>query len=229
MTGDGSAGAAVVAVDGPAGAGKSTVAREVARRLGFLHLDTGAMYRAVTLAALRSGTDLADGVGLGEVARSARIEIESSADGRDRVLLDGEDVTEAVRSAEVTAAVSTVAAVRPVREALVAAQRRLARDGSGAVLEGRDIGSVVFPDARWKFYLDASADERARRRASEIAEFGRPADADAIRREIDRRDAADSNRPVNPLVRLPDAVYLDSTGLTVEQVVEEIVRRVRGG
>lgn len=218
----------VVAIDGPAGAGKSTVAREVARRLSFLHLDTGAMYRAVTLAALRGGVDLGDAVGLGDVARRLRIGIEATADGKDRVAVDGEDVTEAIRSSEVTAAVSTVAAVRHVREALVEAQRRLAGEGRGAVLEGRDIGSVVFPNARWKFYLDASSGERARRRAAELAEFGRESEIGEVRREIERRDAADTIRPVAPLVRLPDAVYLDSTGLSVDQVVEEIIQRVRG-
>lgn len=219
----------VVAIDGPAGAGKSTVAREVARRLRFVHVDTGAMYRAVTWAALRAGIDIgSDAVGLGELARTIRIRFETGPGGQDRVFVNDEDVTEAIRSAEVNAVVSTVAAVRQVREALVAEQRRLGREAEGAVLEGRDIGSVVFPDARWKFYLDASSEERSRRRAAELASFGRSVDAAEVRREIERRDAADTLRAVAPLTRLPDATYLDSTGLSVDEVVEEIVRRVKG-
>ncbi|HET9074482.1 MAG TPA: (d)CMP kinase [Solirubrobacteraceae bacterium] len=195
----------VIAIDGPAGAGKSTVARAVADALGFTLLDSGAMYRCVALEALRSGDDPA--------AVAARIEIRLG----ERVLLDGEDVTAAIRSAEVSAEASRVAAVPAVREALVDQQRRLLGAGGGWVAEGRDIGTVVWPAAEVKVFLTASAQERARRRAEQS---GQPyAEVLADQRERDRRDSAREHSPLRPA---EDAVALDTTGLGLEEVVAAI-------
>jgi cytidylate kinase len=188
----------LIAIDGPAGAGKSTVARAVARALGWTYLDSGAMYRCAALADLR-GEPLPERIELGE-----------------RVLMDGEDVTEAIRMPQVSARASQVAARPAVRERLVAMQRALIEDGDW-VAEGRDIGTVVAPDAEVKVFLTASDDARARRRA---AQEGRP--LDEVRAEQRERDERDSARAISPLRRAPDAVELDTTGLSVEQVVDRI-------
>jgi cytidylate kinase len=203
----------VITIDGPAGAGKSTVARRVALRLGLRFLDTGAMYRAVAWKARKLG--LADP---GEIARmipGTRIEVRD-----DGVRCDGEDVTRAIRTPEVTEAVRPIADSPECRAELVRMQREIGRPG-GLVTEGRDQGSVVFPDAEHKFYLDASAEERARRRHAESG--GDPA---AIRRSIERRDAEDRARPVGALRVPPGAAVVDTTGLTVDEVVDRIVARI---
>lgn len=202
----------VIAIDGPAGAGKSSVARGVAAALGFTYLDTGAMYRCVALAALERGADLGDGEGLGGLAGSLRIEL---ADGR--VRLDGADVSEAIRAPRVSDASSRVSAHPAVREAMVARQRELIAAGR-YVAEGRDIGTVVSPEAPLKVFLTASEEERARRRAAQTGED--PAAVLAAQRERDRRDTTRAHSALRPA---PDAVELDTTGLSLEQVVERVV------
>lgn len=214
----------VVAIDGPAGAGKSTIARRVAAKLGFVYIDSGAMYRAVALKAMRSGTDLSDAAGLEELARGARIEFEP---GGSRVLLDGEDVSAEIRAPEISPAASKVSVFSGVRRALVEKQRQMGAAGS-VVMEGRDIGSVVFPDAEVKIYLDADPAVRAGRRVREMEEKGQRLDAGEVEREIRERDRRDSTRADSPLVRAPDAVYVDTTALgldEVERVILEIVRK----
>jgi cytidylate kinase len=213
----------VVAIDGPAGAGKSTVARSVAARLGFLYVDTGAMYRAVALWAQCRNIDTSDMHRLEQLAREADIRFES---GTQRVLLNGEDVTGAIRTPEISAASSQVAAVPAVRRALVDKQRRMAEQAN-IVMEGRDIGSNVFPEAKVKIYLDAPADVRAVRRARELAGRGVPADAAVTGREIEERDHRDRSRPEAPLLQAPDAVYVDTAGLNEEEVAEAVLKIVR--
>lgn len=200
----------IITLDGPAGAGKSTVARRVAQALGLRFLDTGAMYRAVTWKARRQG--LTDPAAIAAMIRATRLEI-----GMDRVLCDGEDVTRAIREPEVTAAVGRIASSAECRAELVRLQRELGASG-GLVTEGRDQGSVVFPDADHKFYVDASVEVRAARRHRE--EGG---DLDAIRRSIEARDAEDRARPVGPLVRPEGAVVVDTSGLTLEEAVARIL------
>ena len=199
----------VVAIDGPAGAGKSTVARAVARELGFTYLDSGAMYRAVALAALERGQPPA------AVAPELRIEL------GDRVLVDGQDVTDALRTPEVSEAASVAAAEPSVREAMVAEQRRLLAGGDW-VAEGRDIGTVVAPDADVKVFLTASSHARARRRADELG-----ADAAQVLAEQTIRDERDTSREHSPLQAAPDAETIDTTDLTVDEVVERIVKLTR--
>jgi CMP/dCMP kinase len=208
----------VVALDGPAGAGKSTVSRALAQRLGVPYLDTGAMYRAVTLAALRRGIAPNDEDDVGSLVGEVAIEIEP-----DRVLVDGEEATAAIRSAEVNAAVSVVAANPTVRAELRAQQRAWAERAGGGVVEGRDIGSVVFPDATLKVYLTASAHERARRRALELG-----GDVDEISRSIEARDTLDSSRADSPLVVADGSVVLDTDGMSVGEIVDAIVDLLGG-
>jgi len=214
----------VVAIDGPAGAGKSTVARRLAARLGFTYIDTGAMYRAVALWALRQGVDPSDAYRVESLARAASIRF---APGGSGVELNGEDVTEAIRTPEVAAAASQVATCAGVRSALVAKQRAMAETAS-VVMEGRDIGSVVFPDAEVKVFLDAGEQERIRRRLAESAPaLADPGAAQAVAEQIRERDLRDRGRRESPLVQAPDAIYLDTTGLTIEQVEEAILKIVR--
>lgn len=212
------------------GSGKSTVAREVARRLGFRYVDTGAMYRAVAVAALRRGISPDDAEGLARLAREMRLQIEPAADGTSRVLIDGEDVTAALRSVEVNRVVSRVARVPGVRDALGGIQRSLGASG-GVVMEGRDIGSVILPAAEVKVFLTASAEERARRRQAELAAAGQVVPLEDVRRIEAEDDQAAMSREVAPLRVAPDAVVIDSTRFTVEQVVEQILalaERARG-
>ena len=211
-----------VAIDGPAGAGKSTVARRVADRLGYTYVDTGAMYRALALAAIQR--EVEDAPDLAELARTLDLRAEGNT-----VLLDGVDVTERIRGSDVTERVSVVAAEPEVRRALVARQQEVARSRN-VVMEGRDIGSAVLPDADVKVFLTASLEERARRRAAETG-----ASVDQVMRSIEARDSADSRRTASPLVRAADAVEIDTTGRTIDDVVDEIVElaaasdRVAGG
>jgi cytidylate kinase len=216
---------AVVAIDGPSGSGKSTLAREVARRLGLRYLDTGAMYRAVTWAVLQAGADLGDAPAVAGVAASVHLEISTDADS-ESVSVDGVDVARAIRGPEVTDAVSVVSAVPAVRARLVDIQRRLI-DGGGIVVEGRDIGTVVAPDATIKVFLTAATDARAGRRSRDLAAAGTRTDAQATAADLARRDALDSSRAVSPLSRAPDALALDSTDRTPEQLVDEIVTALR--
>jgi len=203
----------LIAIDGPAGAGKSTVSRAVARRLGLTYLDTGAMYRAVTFAVLSSGVSPDDTAAVAELSRRVVLTI---AD--DRVTVDGIDATVAIRSPEVTSSVSAVAANSAVRAELVTRQRAWAQAMGGGVMEGRDIGTVVFPDARLKVYLTASPGERARRRAAEAG-----GDVDEIAAAIERRDHLDSTRADSPLKAADGSRLVDTDGRTIDEVVEAIV------
>lgn len=219
----------VIAIDGPAGSGKSTTARLVAARLGLRHLDTGAMYRAVTLKCLETGTDPASAVAMRRLVARTRVVIAWRADGY-RVMLDGRDVSRAIREPRVSALVSEVSAIPAVRHALVAVQRRAAR-GRSVVCEGRDIGSVVFPDAGLKVFLDCDIRARARRRVEELRSVGTRANAAAVRRNLTKRDRIDSGRALSPLVRTPDAVLVDTSDLSIEEqvgIVCDLARR-RGG
>lgn len=204
-----------MALDGPSGTGKSTVARRLAAQLGARYLDTGAMYRAATVAVLRVGTDLADSVAITKVVEAASIEI-STDPARVSVRLNGEPVDAEIRSAEITAAVSAVSAVPAVRAMFVDAQRELIGDG-GIVVEGRDIGSVVWPTAVPKVYLTASPEARARRRAVELG-----SDVKAVADDIARRDGLDSSRAASPLIRSADAVELDTTELDIDEVLARL-------
>ncbi len=210
----------IVVLDGPAGSGKSSTARRVAAALGFIHLDTGATYRAVTLAAIRAGTQLDDGEALGALCQDLEIEL---AEGQ--VSLNGRDVSAEIRSPEVSRAVSLVARHPQVRAQMVALQRRVAARGD-IVGEGRDLASVVFPEADLKIYLNASPLERARRRACERG-LDSPAGIEALAREIEERDRIDSTRAASPLLQTEDAELLDTTSLTLEQVVAQVVAKVR--
>ena len=213
----------VVAIDGPAGAGKTTVALALAERLGLPHLDTGAMYRAITLKALRTGTPTDDGPSLERLCETTDIAVKGG-----RVLLDGEDVTADIRSAAVTAAVSSVSAFPGLRARMVAHQRRLVA-AEGAVVEGRDIGTVVLPDADLKVYLTASPEARAGRRAAELQAAGGRRSADEILIEILARDGLDSSRAASPLAVAPGAVVVDSTDRSVEEVVDHILAMLEAG
>jgi CMP/dCMP kinase len=215
----------IVAIDGPAGSGKSTVARGVARRLGFTYLDSGALYRAVTLAALESGTDLDDGAALARLAADARIELRDREHDYVHVMLDGRDVSEEIRAPEVTGESSRVAAHREVRAALLAKQRGLIAAGN-YVVEGRDIGTVVAPDAPIKAFLTADPAERARRRAAELKRRGLEAQADEVRRAIEQRDRLDSTRSAAPLRTAEDAVVIDTTELDAAAVLARVLELV---
>jgi cytidylate kinase len=211
----------IVTIDGPAGAGKSSAARALARRLGFDFLDTGAMYRAVALAATRAGVALDDQAALEALLGRVRLEMPAG-----RVVLDGEDVGGLIRTPEVSAGSSVVAASAVVRPRLAELQRRIAA-GRDMVCEGRDQGTVVFPDAACKFFLVADPEERLRRRARELEAGGRPVDLDAVRREMAGRDKRDAERQLAPMRPADDAVVLDSTALTLDQVVERMELETR--
>jgi cytidylate kinase len=204
----------VIAIDGPAGSGKSTVARAVADRLGLEYLDTGAMYRAVAYAVLRNGGDPEDVEYVANMARGIQIDV--STDG---VFVDGVDATLQIRGPAVTRAVSTVAANPEVRAELVSQQREWAERRNGGVLEGRDIGTVVFPDAELKVYLTADVEVRARRRAKEVSDLA----YEEVAADIVRRDAYDSGRATDPLTEAEDAINVDTTGLSVDEVVDRVV------
>jgi cytidylate kinase len=215
----------VVAIDGPAGAGKSSVSRRVAKALGYALVDTGAMYRAVGYVATARGVSLDDDAALGEIARSLDLAFIPD-DAEQRVIIEGADRTHEIRHPEMSAAASRVSRHVPVREALVAVQRRLGAEG-GVVLEGRDIGTVVFPDAEAKIFLTASPEERAKRRVAELTEKGLPVDYTETLRQIRERDSLDENREVAPLRPATDAVSVDSTGAVLDEIVAHIVGIVR--
>ena len=205
----------VIAIDGPAGSGKSTVAKAVAQRLGLQYLDTGAMYRSVAFAALRGGVDPEDAEVVGNLARNMELDLE--ADGA--VVVDGVDATIEIRGPEVTRAVSIIAANPDVRKEMRARQRQWVAKRGGGVMEGRDIGTVVFPDARLKVYLDASPEVRAARRSKEVSDLS----YETVATDLARRDALDQNRTHDPLRTAADAVIIDTSELTVDQIVDAIM------
>jgi cytidylate kinase len=212
----------IVAIDGPSGAGKGTVARVVAAELDYRHVDSGAMYRAVGWKALRDGVPLDDEGRLAALASAARIDVTSS-----RVTIDEHDVTRDIRTPEIDRAAAAVARLPKVREVLVARQRAIGAGGA-IVMEGRDIGTVVFPHADVKIYLDASAEERARRRAQDPAHTGGPTAVSEVATLLSERDRSDQTRPTSPLYAATDAVIVDTTGKSVGEVVAEVLRVVRG-
>ena len=218
----------IITIDGPAGSGKSTIARETAKALGIAFLDTGATYRAVTLKALHQGVNMKDGAALASLARDADIRLAPAADGL-KVFLDGVDVTKDIRNAEVTENAHYVADSPQVREVLVALQRRLGQPLGSFVTEGRDQGSVVFPNADYKIYLDAAPQVRARRRYNELIAAGQQADFDQVLASIIQRDHRDRSRSVAPLVKPAGAVMIDSSEMTVEQAASAVLKVVGGG
>jgi cytidylate kinase len=216
----------IIAIDGPAGAGKSTVARAVARRLDYLFINTGAMYRAVAWKALRQGVSLEDAGRLGQIAADSMIELVGDIDSM-RVLIDGRDITEEIATPQTGQAASVVSTIPAVRRALVARQQQIGRVG-GVVMEGRDIGTQVFPNAEVKIYLDASSEARAQRRFDEDSARGvAVASFDRMKSEIEERDLRDKTRADSPLTQAEDAVYIDSSAMAIEEVVERILEIVK--
>jgi CMP/dCMP kinase len=212
----------IVAIDGPSGAGKGTVARTVSQSLGYRHVDTGAMYRAVGWLALHDGVPLDDEDRLALLARSANIIVEGGV-----VSINGNDVTRAIRSAEIDKAAASVARLPRVRAVLVERQRQIGEQ-RGVVMEGRDIGTVVFPEADVKIYLDASPEERARRRANDPAHSGGQAGQAAVAASIEARDKSDTTRAASPLTVAPDATLIDTTGMPIDEVVAKVMGLVDG-
>jgi len=212
----------IIAIDGPAGAGKSTVAKKIARKLGFLYIDTGAMYRALTLKVLEEKIGIEDAAQIIHIASGINISLLNNPDGSLQVLLDGKDVTALIRQPRITKFVSDIAKIKAVRECMVKLQRELGSQRD-SVLDGRDIGTVVFPQAEKKFYLDADFKERVRRRHKELSETGLSISACEVDADLKNRDTIDTTREVGPLRRAQDAVYLDTTNLTIEEVVQRIL------
>lgn len=215
-----------IAIDGPSGAGKSSVARAVAKRLGAMYLDTGAMYRAIGLYMLKTGVPLDDAQAIAANCAGADVRVGYDAEGRQSVYLGDEDVSEAIRSAEVSLAASAVSTVPEVRERMVALQREIAK-GHSVVMDGRDIGTKVLPDATLKVYLTASVDVRARRRHLELAQKGMNEPYEKVREELIRRDELDTHRAASPLCRAEDAVEVDCSQMTLAQVEERIAALAR--
>ncbi|MBI4974940.1 MAG: (d)CMP kinase [Candidatus Omnitrophica bacterium] len=217
----------VIAVDGPAGSGKSTVSKRIAKALGLLYIDTGAMYRALTLKAIRQNLDLEDERALVSLAGSTKIDLEE-ANGVLKVHLDGEDVAGFIRTPELTKKVKYIARVPGVRQEMVKLQRAIG-ERTGAVLEGRDIGTVVFPDASFKFYLDADVEERARRRYKELTELGQKVSREDIKKDVVLRDESDMKRSVGALKKADGAIIIDTTNLSVDEAVKKILRFIKCG
>ncbi len=211
----------IITIDGPAGSGKSTISRLLAKKINFLYLDTGAMYRAVALAANREGIGLGNDERLGELCRSLDLYFETGED-TPRLFLNHEDISMAIRSPEIDIAASTVSAVKEVREAMTDLQRKMAR-GVNIVAEGRDMGTVVFPGAQYKFFLTASADARAERRFKERLLRGESVSSASVSAELKKRDHQDETRALAPLKPAADAIIIDSTGLSIELVLEKIL------
>lgn len=215
-----------IAIDGPAGAGKSTLARQLAGKLGFIYVDTGAIYRTVALAVLRAGADPADAGQVAALLKGLDIRMDYGPDGEQRMFLGGEDVSRAIREHQVSGLASRVSAIPAVRDFLLDFQRRQAREHN-VVMDGRDIGTVVLPQADVKIFLTAAPEARAQRRLLELRQRGQQADYDTVLRDIIQRDEQDANRPIAPLRRAEDAALLDTTRLNLEQSLEALVRLVK--
>ena len=217
----------VVTIDGPAGAGKSTVAKALAKQLKYFYLDTGAMYRALTLKALTGKTDLTDEQALAALARKTSIDFKEDPQKGLRVFLDGKDVSDAIRTQDVTNNTFYIARAPSVREVMVELQRTIG-GRLNVVVEGRDVGTVVFPKAKYKFYLDADVTERSRRRSKELQEKGQHVEAAKLRQDIEERDKSDMTRTTGPLKKAADAVVIDSTRLSAQQVVDKMLEIIIG-
>ncbi len=211
----------IIAIDGPAAAGKSTVAKRVAEKLGYIYIDTGAMYRAVAWKALKEKIPITDHARVTALANRIDIRFEK-ANGEQRILVDGEDVTEAIRTPESSRLSSAVSAIKGVRKRLADLQRKMGEAG-GVVMEGRDIGTVIFPNAEVKVFLTASSEERARRRTNQLREIGIDADVEEVAREISDRDLRDSSRSEAPLKQAPDAVLIETDSMSVDEVIDKII------
>jgi len=216
----------IIAIDGPAGAGKSTVAKIIAQKLGFLYVDTGAMYRALTLKAIKEGIDIKNIPRIIEMARRIQVDLRNNQDGSLSLFLDGEDVTDEIRQPRITKLVSDIARIKEVRQVMLGVQRRLGKERD-SVLDGRDIGTVVFPEADKKFYIDARFEERVRRRYKELKDLGQEITQEDVALDLRNRDTIDSTREVAPLKKAEDAIYIDTTDMTIEQVVDKILSYVR--
>lgn len=213
----------IIAIDGPAGSGKSTTARLVAQKLGYIYIDTGAMYRALTLKVIESGIDPNDESSIIKIAENTKIEL-LYENGNLKVILDGKDVSEKIRSPEVTSLVSIVSAHPKLRDIMVKKQRELGRNG-GVVMDGRDIGTVVFPDADLKIFMTADVRERAKRRQKELKAQGFNVEIEKLIKEIEERDKFDSTREVGPLKKADDAIEIDTTNLTIDEQVELVLKK----
>ncbi len=216
----------IIAVDGPAGAGKSTVAKILAKRLGFLYIDTGSMYRALTLKALENKIPISDEKQINALAGKVKLDLRNNPDGSLSVILDGRDVSLDIRQARITRFVSDVAKIKEVREVLVKMQRELGLKGD-CVLDGRDIGTVVFPDAQKKFFIDALRGVRVARRFKELKGLGQDISLNEVEKDLSNRDKIDSTRQVSPLRRAEDAIYIDTTDLSIEQVVDKMLEFIK--
>jgi len=216
----------IIAIDGPAGAGKSTVARRVAKKLGFVYIDTGAIYRALTLKALEENIDLSNEAGLVRMSKVTRLTLGNNEDGSIKITLDGRDVSEEIRSPRITQYVSDIAKIKGIRDQMLQLQRSLGK-ANDSVLDGRDIGTVVFPDADKKFYLDAQFRERARRRFKELRELGEKITLEEVEADLRNRDCIDSTRSHAPLKKADDAIYIDTTNMAIEEVVDAVLRNIK--
>lgn len=217
----------VITIDGPAGAGKSTVSKAVAARLQYVYLDTGALYRALAYKALKHNINVNSSAELAELCSTTDVTLKN-IDGKITVYVDGNDIGDKIRTEEVGLAASTISAFPVVREKLLSLQREAGAGGGGIVAEGRDMGSVVFPDAQFKFFLDANIEERIRRRRTELIQKNGPGGLDSVSRDMQARDHQDSQRKTAPLTVSPNTIIIDSTSLDISQVVEIILERVSG-
>lgn len=216
----------IIAIDGPAGAGKSTIAKLVAKKLNYFYIDTGAMYRAITLKALKEKINFDNEKALVELSAKADIELKRDNNGSLRVFLDGKDVTKRIRDKDVNLHISILSKIKDVRRNMVLKQRELGKNEK-VVLEGRDIGTVVFPEAKYKFYLDAKFSERVKRRYKDFIRMGKKFSLEEVRKDLLRRDRSDKLRKIAPLKKARDAIYIDTTNLSINEVVDRILSYIR--
>ena len=215
----------IIAIDGPAGAGKSTVAKILAKKKNFLYIDTGSMYRALTLKAIEEGIDIKDTARLIQMAKASRLDLMNNPDGSMKMILDDKDVSLSIREGRITRLVSDLAKIKEIREVMLGLQRKLGRQRD-SVLDGRDIGTVVFPNADKKFYIDAEFKERVARRYKELKGLGQDVTPEAIEADLKNRDTIDSTREFAPLKKADDAIYINTTYLTIEEVVEKVINYI---